>query len=198
MSVSSCISALGKQGVEIGNAEAKLISDDVDAIKDYADKENIPLSEAVEISIQSRRKDAAIAKAAMKRNQLLNFEAMASVKSFINENYADDPAMGIQVLLTGSQVDRKGAKNAISVKQDSLADRYLSTLMQMLQDVEEQDHIERAFRECCAGEGSRLYVKVEIIPRVGRGERTDLNTFDIPAPRSEMVQKETVGTTHLQ
>lgn len=135
-----CISALSDQGVEITPAEAKLLQDDIEYVGNYAEREGIPLEEAVEISVQSRRADIKKAKAVMERNQLLNFEAYSKAKSFIDANYADDPAMGIQVLLTGSQVNRKGSKNAVSVSQAALADRYLSTLMQLLNDADVFDY----------------------------------------------------------
>ncbi len=141
MSVSACIKSLSKQGIDIGKSDAKIIAKDIETIGDYAKAENIPMEEAVEISLQARKKELALAKAAMKRNQLLNFEATKRMTTFLDTHYSDDIAMGIQVLFTGAQVNRTGSKNAVSVKQAALSDRYLSTYMQLLEEANLLDYV---------------------------------------------------------
>ncbi len=71
-----------------------------------------------------------------RRNALLNQRARARVISFVRENFADRPDLGIESFLVGTNLARTGSRLSVAAEQKSLGDAYIGG---MLNDLTQRD-----------------------------------------------------------
>jgi len=134
MSISkSCKLALEQEGIEMSEGDLKLIANRLEAVMERARDKNVDVRVALDTAVKDMADRTEALKAAMKRNEHLNFEARGRISAYINEHWSDNPAEGFHTLLTGVTYNRVGAKDAVAVLQQNLAERYLGIMMSELE-----------------------------------------------------------------
>ncbi|MFJ1336755.1 hypothetical protein ACIKP7_01285 [Pseudomonas caricapapayae] len=64
-----------------------------------------------------------------KRNALLNVRARARLVSFVRDQFADRPDLGIESFLVGTNVARQGSRLSVAAEQKALGDAYIGGLL---------------------------------------------------------------------
>lgn len=68
-----------------------------------------------------------------RRNALINFRRRSEIVSFVRNNFADRPDLGIESLLVGTNLSRQGARLSVAAEQKSLGDAYIGGLIHDLE-----------------------------------------------------------------
>lgn len=71
-----------------------------------------------------------------KRNALINLRRRGEIISFVRNNFADRPDLGIESLLVGTNLARQGSRMSVAAEQKALGDAYIGGL---IHDLERQD-----------------------------------------------------------
>jgi hypothetical protein len=69
-----------------------------------------------------------------RRNTYLNQRAQIAMFDYIQTNWADAPARGLQAFLSGDEVARKGSHASVGASQDSLLNRYVTGFLAELEN----------------------------------------------------------------
>ena len=69
-----------------------------------------------------------------RRNTYLNQRAQVAMFDYIQTNWGDDPARGLQAFLSGDEVARKGSHASVGASQDSLLNRYVTGFLAELEN----------------------------------------------------------------
>ncbi|KAA0020718.1 hypothetical protein F0A16_02715 [Salinicola corii] len=96
----------------------------IKAANEAMDLETAALRAADELSRQAEQ--AAIIE---KRNALINVRRRAEIVNFVRESFADRPDLGVESLLVGTNLARRGARLSVAAEQKALTDRYLGGLL---------------------------------------------------------------------
>lgn len=133
MSRAACIKALADEGIELDSEQLDWIGDRVEAIIADAKDSGKNTFDAIQKAVDDYVDELDEVVNVIKKNAALNFEARARMKGYVNEHWAEAPAEGLRTMLTGVQVDRVGAKDAVAVLQSQLADKYIGSLVSRLE-----------------------------------------------------------------
>jgi len=131
----SCALALKQANIELNDDEIKILASRFEGIMERARDKGQDVGLELHKAAKEMADQAEALKAAMKRNQHMNFEATIRIHEYVTTHWADDPATGFHTLLTGVVRDRPGAKDAVAVMQQSLAEKYTGIMMSELETV---------------------------------------------------------------
>jgi hypothetical protein len=90
--------------------------------------EEAALRAADELGQQARR--AALIE---RRNALINLRRRGEIVSFVRNNFADRPDLGIESLLVGTNLARQGSRISVAAEQKALGDAYIGGLVHELE-----------------------------------------------------------------
>lgn len=135
MSRASCISALAAEGIELDKQQLDGVASYIEQVIRDANERGDNVFDAVQKSIDDFIDGLAEVANVVKRNAALNYEARSRMEGYVQEHWDDAPAEGMRTLLTGVQADRPGAKAAVAVVQNQLADKYIGGLVSRLEAV---------------------------------------------------------------
>ncbi|MGR4041502.1 hypothetical protein [Pseudomonas sp. 910_21] len=68
-----------------------------------------------------------------RRNALINLRRRGEIVSFVRNNFADRPDLGIESLLVGTNLARQGSRLSVAAEQKSLGDAYIGGLIHDLE-----------------------------------------------------------------
>lgn len=71
-----------------------------------------------------------------RRNALINLRRRSEIVSFVRNNFADRPDLGIESLLVGTNLARQGSRMSVAAEQKALGDAYIGGL---IHDLEAKD-----------------------------------------------------------
>lgn len=132
MILAQCIEAVTKAaGRELTQDEVKQLSTELDRRAREAQAGTTALSyeDAALKAADEIGKQMELAAAIEKRNAALNLRRRTEALAFIRESFRDDPALGLQSLLTGTQRARVGARRSVAAEQEQLRGYYLAGLL---------------------------------------------------------------------
>lgn len=135
MSRASCLAALRAEGIELDKFQLEGVADTIEATIQNAKRDGRSTYDAVQEAIDGYVDSLSELADVLKRNEALNFEARARIKDYILTYWSDAPAEGMRTLLTGVQANRVGAKDAVAVLQQQLADKYIGNLVSRMEVV---------------------------------------------------------------
>ena len=133
MSRASCIAALMKENIELDRAQLDGVADFIEGTIESAKTRNLDVFSEVQKAIDDYVDSLDGLVNVVKKNEALNFQARNQIQTYVGEHWADSPAEGLRTLLTGVQADRPGAKDAVSVLQAQLADKYIGDMRSRLE-----------------------------------------------------------------
>ncbi|TDX30753.1 hypothetical protein DFO67_1048 [Modicisalibacter xianhensis] len=166
--LNACVDAVRSAAGELSDEEVQQVFEglrartrELHALNEAMDMETAALKAADELARQAEQ--AAIIE---RRNALINVRRRAEIVNFVRDNFADRPDLGMESLLVGTNLARRGARLSVDAEQKALVDRYLGGLLNDL----DQDNL-TAF---LASGGSDAEI-VDAMWRIGK----ELDTSDI-------------------
>jgi hypothetical protein len=141
MILNDCMEAVTKAaGRELSKAEIKELSAELEKRTRAAQAEVTGRSyeEAALKAADELGQHLKAAAAIERRNAALNLKRLNEAVTFIKNSFADNPALGLRTILTGSQRLRVGARRSVAAEQEQLRGHYLGGL---LADLERSGHL---------------------------------------------------------
>lgn len=113
-----------------GDLDDRELSEIFELLRGRADEliareESLNLEEATLRAADELSRQAEQAAIIERRNTLINLRRRAEVVSFVRQNFADRPDLGIESLLTGTNLARQGSRLSIAAEQKALGDAYI-------------------------------------------------------------------------
>lgn len=132
MILNDCLDAVTKAaGRELSKSEIKQLSNELEKRTRAAQAETTGLSyeDAALKAADSLGQQMKAAAAIERRNAAMNVKRLTDAVTFVKNSFGDDPALGMQSILTGSQRARTGARRSVAAEQEQLRGLYLGGLL---------------------------------------------------------------------
>jgi hypothetical protein len=136
MILNDCIEAVTKAaGRELSKSEVKQLSDELERRTRASQAETTGLSyeEAALKAADELGQQMKAAAAIERRNAAMNAKRLSDALTFVKNSFGDDPALGLQSILTGSQRSRTGARRSVAAEQEQLRGHYIGGLIMDLE-----------------------------------------------------------------
>lgn len=141
MILNDCLEAVTKAaGRELSKAEIKDLSAELEkrTKAKQADTTALSYEEAALAAADELGAHVAAAAAIERRNAAINFKRQVDARTFIKNSFADNPALGLRSILTGTQRLRVGARRSVAAEQEQLRGKYIGGL---IADLEKGGHM---------------------------------------------------------
>lgn len=132
MILNDCVEAVTKAaGRELSKSEVKQLSDELErrTRANQAEATGLSYEEAALKAADEVGAQMKAAAAIERRNAAMNAKRLSDALTFVRNSFGDDPALGLQSILTGSQRARTGARRSVAAEQEQLRGYYLGGLL---------------------------------------------------------------------